>query len=121
MFILCGRAGFLPPKKWTSILLPYKVIIQVAISVFCGLNRRGLIAGLAVTKGGQIKLNVWNTTDEAIHLTPKTVLVNLMGARVEVKKIGMTDTIRVSNVLIEEDMGEKIKRIIKENSLGWEI
>ena len=30
-----------------------------------------------MTQGGQLRLNVWNATDEAIHLTPRTAMVNV--------------------------------------------
>ena len=54
----------------------------------CGLQRQGLIAGLGITKGGQLRVNVWNATDEAIHLTAKTVMVNVVGAKLSVKYFG---------------------------------
>ena len=83
--IMAGKAVFLPPKEWTQILLPYKINVKGHISVFCSLNRKGVIAGLAITRGGQIKVNAWNTQEETLYLTPKTVLVTVKGTQVFVK------------------------------------
>ena len=112
--VLCGRAVFLPPKQWTQVLLPYKMSVVGGVSVFCGLSRKGLFAGLAITKGGQIKVNVWNTTSETICLMPKTVLVNITGAKVEVKRMGEPETLSINQVIIDEFWREEIKGRIKE-------
>ena len=56
--------------------------------MLCGLQRSSLIAGLSVTKGGQLRVNIWNATDGAIHLTPKTIMVNVIGAKFGVKLFG---------------------------------
>lgn len=50
-----------------------------------GLPRAGLIAGLGITKGGHLRLNVWNGTESAIHLNPKTVMVNVFAESISVK------------------------------------
>ena len=47
--IQAGRAVFLPPKQWKQILLPFKLTVKGHISVFCGLCKKGIIAGLAIT------------------------------------------------------------------------
>ena len=62
--------------------------ISGGVTAVCGLQRPGLVAGLAVTKGGQLRLNIWNSREEAVQLTPKTVLVNVLGAKVSVKYFG---------------------------------
>ena len=80
--IMAGKAVFLPPKEWTQILLPYKINVRGHVSVFCSLNRKGVIAGLAITRGGQIKVNAWNTSEETLYLTPKTLLVTVKGTRI---------------------------------------
>ena len=46
------------------------------------------MAGLAVTKGGQLRLNIWNSKLEAIQLNPKMTLVNVLGAEVSVRHFG---------------------------------
>ena len=66
-----------------------------------------------VTRGGQIKLNVWNTTEETLYLTPKTLLVTVKGTRILVKKLGIGEAVRVSQVVEEETMGKKIEKKIK--------
>ena len=58
------------------------------MTVLCGLSRPGLIAGLSVTKGGQIRINIWNSNPEVMQLTPKTILVNIFGAEIAVKYLG---------------------------------
>ena len=82
--ILAGKSMFLPPKSWTRVFLPYKIHIEGGVTVLCGLSRPGLIAGLSVTKGGQIRINIWNSNLEVMQLTPKTILVNIFGADVSV-------------------------------------
>ena len=86
--ILAGKSVFLPPKSWTRVFLPYKIHIEGGVTVLCGLSRPGLIAGLSVTKGGQIRINIWNSNLEVMQLTPKTILVNIFGADVSVKYLG---------------------------------
>ena len=107
--ITAGKAVFLPPREWTQILLPYKINVKGHISVFCSLNRKGVVAGLAVTRGGQIKVNAWNATEEALYLTPKTVLVTVRGTYIVVKKLGIAERVRVNQIEVEEAMGQKIK------------
>ena len=56
--------------------------------VVCGLCQTGLVSGLAITKGGQLRIQVWNFGDEAVQLTAKIVMVNVMGAEVWIKRLG---------------------------------
>ena len=86
--ISCGKSVFLPPQQWTRIFLPYKISVVGGVTLTCGLSRRGLVSGLSVTKGGQLGVNVLNTTEETIHLTPRTTMVNVMGARVSIRYFG---------------------------------
>ena len=60
------------------------------------------MAGLAISKGGQIKINAWDTTDEVMYVTPKTVLVNIVGAKIKVKRMGEK---RISTLKEVEDQG----------------
>ena len=71
--VLSGRAFFLPPKMWTRLYLPYCVHMEGGVSLTLGLQREGLITGLAITRAGHLGVNVWNSTDATIYLTPKTV------------------------------------------------
>ena len=48
-------------------------------TVAVSLQKEGLIAVLSVTKGGQLRVNVYNKTDQVVHLTPKTVMANVLG------------------------------------------
>ena len=111
--ILCGRAVFLPPREWTSVMLPYKMIVNGHISVFGALHKKGLLSGLAVTKGGQIKVQVWNTTSEVIYLTPKTVLVNVVGTKIEIKRMGESKTREVNIIEEDVDIGKEIEKMIR--------
>ena len=86
--ILSGRAIYLPSKEWSKIVLPYKVSVIGGVTLLCGLQRPGLVAGLTITKGGQMKVNMWNSTEETVHLTPKIVLVNVVGSKIKVKNFG---------------------------------
>ena len=86
--ILAGKSVFLPPKNWTRVFLPYKMHIEGGVTILCGLSRPGLIAGLSVTKGGQVRINIWNSNPEVMQLTPKTILVNIFGADVSVRYLG---------------------------------
>ena len=86
--VFAGKSVFLPPKEWVRVFLPYKLHIEGGVTVVCGLQRPGLVAGLAVTKGGQLRLNIWNSREEAVQLTPKTTLVNVAGAEVSVRHFG---------------------------------
>ena len=67
------------------VYLPYKLIIEGGITVSCGLQRKNLITGLSISKGGQLRVNVWNSSHEVIQLTPKAILVNIFAAEVSAK------------------------------------
>ena len=64
------------------------------------LQKEGLISGLSITKGGQLRVNAYNTTDEVIHLTPKTVMVNIWADQLAIKYLGQEA--RVLNIWKEE-------------------
>ena len=113
--LTAARAVFLPPREWTQILLPYKMTIEGRVSVFCALNKRGVLANVTVTSGGQIKVSAYNVTEETVYLTPKTILVNLAGAQVKIRRFGAEEVERINNLtVVEKDYGEKIKNIIME-------
>ena len=109
--VLACNSVFLPPKQWTRVYLPYKVSVVGGVTLTCGLSRVGLVAGLAVTKGGQLRVNVWNATDETVQLTPKTVMVNVLGARVRIKRHGKEPKF-VGKILVNKVDGEFIKNKI---------
>ena len=41
-----------------------------------------MVFGIVVTKGGQIKVNIWNSRDDAVQLNSKIVHVKIFGADV---------------------------------------
>ena len=86
--IFDGKSVFLSPREWVRVFLPCKLSVEGGITVVCGLQRRGLVAGLAVTKAGQLRLNIRNSKTETVELTPKTTLVNVMGDQVSVRHLG---------------------------------
>ena len=86
--VLGGRAFFLPPKEWTRMYLPYRVITEGGVTITVALQRAGLLAGLSVTRSGQLRLNVWNATDEVIHLTPRTAMVNVFAEDIQIRFFG---------------------------------
>ena len=107
---MAGKSIFIPPKEWIRVYLPYKLIIEGGVTVVCGLQRKGLIAGLAITKGGQIRMNIWNSTPEVIQLAPKTILVNVLGAEISIKYLGEnTEKIDKKDVYEIEEIDEEIE------------
>ena len=78
----------MPPKHWMRVYLPYKICIEGGVTVVLSLQKEGLIAGLSLTRGGQIKINIWNPTDETIYLTQKTAMVNIIADKILVKHFG---------------------------------
>ena len=52
------------------------------------LQKEGLIAGLSITMGGQLRVNVYNSTNQVVHLTPKTIMTNIWAEQLEVKYLG---------------------------------
>ena len=75
--VLAGKAFFLPPKTWKRLYLPFKVQMEGGTSVAVALQKEGIIAGLSITKGGQLRINAYNTTDAVVYLTPKTAMVHV--------------------------------------------
>ena len=86
--VLSVRAFFLPSKAWTLLYLPYRVHMEGGVSITLGLQREGLIAELAITRAGQLRVNVWNSTDATVHLTPKTSMVHVRASRIFVRHLG---------------------------------
>ena len=57
-------------------------------TVAVALQKEGLIAGLSITKGGQLRVNVYNSTDQVVHSTPKTVMANVWADQLEIRYLG---------------------------------
>ena len=86
--ITAGKTVFVPPRQWFQVHLPYKIQMDGGAAITTALQRRGLLAGLTMTRGGQLRVNVWNSTNEAVCLTPKTILVRVDARRLWVKYLG---------------------------------
>ena len=57
-------------------------------SVAVALQKEGIIAGLSITKGGQLRINAYNTTDAVVYLTAKTAMVHVWADKMEIKYQG---------------------------------
>ena len=99
--VLLGKAHFLPPLCWTRIYLPYRVIARGGVTITVALQRAGILAGLSVTRNGQIRVNVFNTTQEVIYLTPKTNMVNVTADGIQIKCIGKALTCASNSVSLD--------------------
>ena len=86
--VLCGKAVYLPPQQFSRIYLPYRITTQGGVSLAVGLQRPDLISGMSVTKGGMIRINVWNTSLETVCLTQKTVMVVVRAKKISIKHLG---------------------------------
>ena len=68
--------------------LPFIIQMEGGTTVAIALQKEGLIAGLSITKGGQLRINVCNSTDQVVPLSPKTITVNAWAEQLEVKYLG---------------------------------
>lgn len=109
VIVQAGKAVFLPPMTWKRLYLPFKVIMEGGTSVTLALQKAGVVAGLSLTKGGQLRVNAFNTTKEVIYLTPKTAMVNVHSQLLELRYLGRD--LKVLNVEVEKiaDFGEKLR------------
>ena len=110
--VLAGKAFFIPPRTWKRLYLPFKAHVGGGTTIALALQKEGLISGLSITRGGQLRVNVYNTTDEVVHLTPKTVMVNVWAEQLEIKYLGQEA--KVLNIQKEEllDVGENLREEI---------
>lgn len=86
--VLAGKAFFVPPKICKGLYLPFKIHMSGGTTADLALQKKGLISGLSITKEGQLRVNAHNSTDEVIHLTPKTVMVNVWADQLEIRYLG---------------------------------
>ena len=68
--------------------LPFKMHMSGGTTVALALQKEFLVLGLSITKGGHLRVNAYNATDEVIHLTPKTVMLNVWADQLEIKYLG---------------------------------
>ncbi len=83
--LTAAKTYFLPPKSWNVIMVPYKAEIIGGATIANGLSRAGLLSTLTLTQTGEIYIQGFNSMEESIHLTAKTVVVNIIGADVWLK------------------------------------
>ena len=77
-----ARSEFHPPESWKRVLILHKARIVGGSTFVCGLHRPGLVASLTLAKDGLMNVDIYNSTEEVVYLTPKTVLANIFGADV---------------------------------------
>ena len=116
--ILAGKSCVLPPQKWTVLYPPYKVNCHGHVTLVCRLTRKGTLSNLIVTAGGQLRIHVLNVTDETIQLTPRTVLVNVLGSEVRVQyfaegveEINMAMKTEITGETLKEEVISKFPEV----------
>ena len=112
--VLAGKAFFLPPKTWKRLYLPFKVQMEGGTSVAMALQKEGIIAGLSITKGGQLQVNTYNTTDTVVYLTPKIAMVHAWADEMEIKYQGKDPRILCIHKERILDFGEKLCEEIRQ-------
>ena len=74
-----------------------------------GLQRERLIA---ITRAGQLRVNVWNSKNATVYLTPKTSMVHVSASRIFVRHLGR-DSVLVNTIQQEElEFGERLREEI---------
>lgn len=74
--VLDRKALFIPPNTWKRLCLRFKLHVGGGKMVALALQEEGLFAGLSITKGGQLRVNAYNTTYQVMYLTPKIAMAN---------------------------------------------
>jgi len=77
--VLAGKSRFLPPQSWSRLYLPFKVEVEGGITISSALQREGIVSGVVRLIGGQLRMDVFNSTSEVVRLTPKTQMACLAG------------------------------------------
>ena len=70
MTLCVGKSHFLRPQKQKMICLPFKLIGVARFNLQVAMQVRGLLASIVLTKSRHLKLNVYNTLDQVVSLTP---------------------------------------------------
>ena len=83
-------------------------------SVAMALQKEGIIAGLSITKGGQLRVNAYNTTDTVVYLTPKTAMVHVWADELEIKYQGKDPRILCIHKERILDFGENLCEEIRQ-------
>ena len=110
--VLAGKTFFVPPKTWKHLYLPFKIHMSGGTTVALALQKEGLMSGLSIMKGGQLHVNAYHATAEVIHLTPKTVMVNVWADQLEIKHWGQK--VKAANIQKEKllDVRKKMREEI---------
>ena len=72
------------------------------------LQKEGLIAGLSITKGGQLRVNVCKSTNQVVHLTPKTIMANVWADQLEIRYLGQDPKVMCTRKERIQDFGENL-------------
>jgi len=107
--VLAGKSRFLPPKEWTRIYLPFRLEVEGGITISSALQRPGLVTGAVRLAGGQLRMDIYNSTDEVVKLTAKTQMICLGGlSKLEIVMIEGCGVI--SEEISKEQLTEEIRR-----------
>ena len=77
-------------------------------------RRKEFFARLSITKGGQLRINAYNTTSTVVYLTPKIAMVHVRADKLEIKYQG--EDLKVLCIEREKvlDFGEKLREEIRQ-------
>lgn len=113
--LLSGKARFLPPKSWERWHLPFKVEVEGGVTIVSALQREGVISGVIRTTGGMIRLDVFNSTDEVVRITPTTQLVSIGGySDYEIVRLVAVSSVDASGNEEDEISAESLAKEIQE-------
>ena len=112
--VLAGKAFFVPPKTWKRLYLPFKVHMEGGTIVALALQKEGLISGLSITKGGQLRVNTYNAADGSDSSDPEDSNGECMGRSARNRVLGTGSenlNIRKEELL---SAGEKLREEISQ-------
>ena len=88
MTLCVGKSHFLKPLEQRLICLPFRVVGMARCNLQVAMQIKGLVCGIVVTKNGHLKLNVLNTLDQVVPLTPHTRAIHVFGMHLGFRRLG---------------------------------
>lgn len=68
-----------------------------------------MIARLLMTRGGQLRVNIWNSIEETIYLTPKITMIVVTPTQIIVRHLGQDPKFVHTFSIEERDFEERLK------------
>lgn len=107
--VLAGKARVLGPQTWTRLYCPFRLTCYKKVTVVSALQRDHVVSAVCVTKGGYMRVDVFNAAIEPLTISAKTPLVTIMGGHVNIhfledKRVSVK---MCSEVEITDDMIKK--------------